>query len=334
MDPAVWIILIVVALVFLGYLLRFLINRLINGGADAIANKRRETRNQTSGPEVVRLADMYPQIALMHYQNGTATPAPDVRTAPEQGVQTAAAMPGTQPANMQFAPGTQPVNMQMPGAVPYGYYPMPATPKAHTGAGMKITAAVITGIGLLINLVVFFFFCRNMSAAEAPDGLDPAYGIHIVSATFLLTVCAMLAYIVLLIVRNAKHTLFFPIISSFIGISILVLTYRYKSAWKEIHSGHVLDKINLAVDGAVLLVFASLLILACFILYVWKDIRWVLWIGLILGTGATVCAGLAIGGIGQASSASVWTLGNYCGYSLAALLYAFAYKKKKAEAAE
>lgn len=297
MDPAVIIILIVVALVLLGYLLRFSINALINRGTDAIANKRRQTRNETNGPEVVRLADMYPQIALMHYQNGTATPAPELK------------------------------------AMPYGYYPMPAQPKVHTGAGMKITAAVVTGIGLLINLIVLFFFRWSFLADETPEGLDEAFGIRIARGTLLLTVAAILAYLVLLIVRNARHTLFFPILSSVIGISILVLTLRYKSAWEETHSGRVLDKVNLAVDGAVLLVLASLLVLACFVFYVWKDVRWVLWIGLILGTGATICAGLAIGGIGYTFSASIWTLGNYFGYSLAVLLYAFAYRKKEARAA-
>ncbi|MBR5667225.1 MAG: hypothetical protein IKW95_06015 [Lachnospiraceae bacterium] len=293
MDPAVIIILIVVALVLLGYLLRFSINGLINRGTDAIANKRRRTRNETNGPEVVRLADMYPQIALMHYQNGTATPAPELKAMPT----------------------------------------MPAQPKVHTGAGMKITAAVVTGIGLLINLIVLFFFRWSFLADETPEGLDEAFGIRIAHGTLLLTVAAILAYLVLLIVRNARHTLFFPILSSAIGISILVLTFRYKSAWEETHSGRVLDKVNLAVDGAVLLVLASLLVLACFVFYVWKDVRWVLWIGLILGTGATICAGLAIGGIGYTFSASIWTLGNYFGYSLAVLLYAFAYRKKEARAA-
>ncbi|MBO4669722.1 MAG: hypothetical protein J5648_07145 [Lachnospiraceae bacterium] len=307
MDPAVIIILIVVALVLLGYLLRFSINGLINRGTDAIANKRRQTRNETNGPEVVRLADMYPQIALMHYQNGTATPAPELKAMPEQDAQPATAMP-------------------------YGYYPMPAQPKVHTGAGMKITAAVVTGIGLLINLIVLFFFRWSFLADETPEGLDEAFGIRIARGTLLLTVAAILAYLVLLIVRNARHTLFFPILSSVIGISILVLTLRYKSAWEETHSGRVLDKVNLAVDGAVLLVLASLLVLACFVFYVWKDVRWVLWIGLILGTGATICAGLAIGGIGYTFSASIWTLGNYFGYSLAVLLYAFAYRKKETAA--
>ncbi|MBO4484007.1 MAG: hypothetical protein J5738_01290 [Lachnospiraceae bacterium] len=344
MDPAVIIILIVVALVLLGYLLRFSINGLINRGTDAIANKRRQTRNETNGPEVVRLADMYPQIALMHYQNGTATPAPELKAMPEQGAQPAAAMPAMQAAApamqaapmVQAMPGTQTAAMpyaQMPGAMPYGYYPMPAQPKVHTGAGMKITAAVVTGIGLLINLIVLFFFRWSFLADETPEGLDEAFGIRIARGTLLLTVAAILAYLVLLIVRNARHTLFFPILSSVIGISILVLTFRYKSAWEETHSGRVLDKVNLAVDGAVLLVLASLLVLACFVLYVWKDVRWVLWIGLILGTGATICAGLAIGGIGYTFSASIWTLGNYFGYSLAVLLYAFAYRKKEAVAA-
>ena len=326
MDPAVIIILIVVALVLLGYLLRFSINGLINRGTDAIANKRRQTRNETNGPEVVRLADMYPQIALMHYQNGTATPAPELKAMPEQGAQPAAA-PAMQAAPMvQAMPGTQ------MAAMPYGYYPMPAQPKVHTGAGMKITAAVVTGIGLLINLIVLFFFRWSFLADETPEGLDEAFGIRIARGTLLLTVAAILAYLVLLIVKNAKHTLFFPILSSVIGISILVLTFRYKSAWEETHSGRVLDKVNLAVDGAVLLVLASLLVLACFVFYVWKDVRWVLWIGLILGTGATICAGLAIGGIGYTFSASIWTLGNYFGYSLAVLLYAFAYRKKEAAA--
>ena len=63
--------LIIIAFVFGIYLLRYILNNLMNKGFDAIGNSRRQSKNMR-GPEIVRLADMYPDIAARHYQGGTA----------------------------------------------------------------------------------------------------------------------------------------------------------------------------------------------------------------------------------------------------------------------
>ena len=322
MDPAVWIILIVVGIVFLWFLFRFLMHRLVDRSTDAIANSRRRKKNETSGPEVVRLADMYPEIAVMHYQNGTATP--------DAGSEIRQAMPASgtpqQPATgypYQSAPGMQ------PGAVPYGYYPMPAQTKQRTGKGLKITATVVTGIGIFINFLVLLSFIGFHGFSEEPDGFQSAFNLQVARGALVLTVVSLLAYIVLVAVRNAKYTVFFPIISLLICILFWNAVSRYRNAWEETHSGRILNRIEIAGDGAILLVLAALLMLVCFLLYVWMDIRWVLWIGLVLGTGATLLAALALEGIGDVSSGSFLTLGNFFGYSLASLLYAFGYRKKK-----
>lgn len=325
MDPAVWIILIVVGIVFLWFLFRFLMHRLVDRSTDAIANSRRRKKNETSGPEVVRLADMYPEIAVMHYQNGTA--APDAGSEIRQAMPAAAASQGItqQPVAgypYQTAPGMQ------PGAVPYGYYPMPAQPRKRTGKGLKITATVVTGIGIFINFLVLLSFIGFHGFSEEPDGFQSAFNLQVARGALVLTVVSLLAYIVLVAVRNAKYTLFFPIISLLICILFWNAVSRYRNAWEETHSGRLLDRIEIAGDGAILLVLAALLMLVCVLLYVWMDIRWVLWIGLFLGTGATLLAALALEGIGDVSSGSFLTLGNFFGYSLASLLYTFGYRKK------
>ena len=65
----IWVI--AIAFVFVIYLLRNVLNNLMNKGFDAIGNSRRQSKNMR-GPEIVRLADMYPYEAARHQPNGNA----------------------------------------------------------------------------------------------------------------------------------------------------------------------------------------------------------------------------------------------------------------------
>ena len=72
-DTDILIIAIAVGIVLGILLLKFALRSLINKGTDAIGNARRQHKNETQGPQIERLADLYPEIAVKHYQAGTAT---------------------------------------------------------------------------------------------------------------------------------------------------------------------------------------------------------------------------------------------------------------------
>ena len=78
----IWVI--AIAFVFVIYLLRYVLNNLMNKGFDAIGNSRRQSKNMR-GPEIVRLADMYPYEAARHQPNGTAYAINPMLLTPENG---------------------------------------------------------------------------------------------------------------------------------------------------------------------------------------------------------------------------------------------------------
>ncbi len=76
---------IAIALVFVIYLLRYVLNNLMNKGFDAVENSMRQNKNIKKGPEIVRLADLYPYEAARHQHNGTAYAFNPMLLAPENG---------------------------------------------------------------------------------------------------------------------------------------------------------------------------------------------------------------------------------------------------------
>ena len=137
----IWVI--AIAFVFVIYLLRYVLNHLMNKGFDAIGNSRRQSKNMR-GPEIVRLADMYPYEAARHQHNGTAYAINPMLLTPEYGPYQQAnpyaqANPYTQ-ANPYAAAPYQQAN---PYAQPNPY--MQAAPGMPMGGTAPVMATIENG---------------------------------------------------------------------------------------------------------------------------------------------------------------------------------------------
>ncbi len=394
MDQGLLIIIIAVVFVFGIYFLRYILKNLMNKGFDAIENSARKNKNIKKGPEIIRLADMYPDLAARHYQAGTAYEInPILLTSEGVNIQ-----PATNPYIQSDTYEQQGITAEQPGANPYvqpnagiqsnpymasGPY-MQGNPYMASGPYMqgnpymaagpyvqanpymaagpyvqgnpyldpsvqeeyktmkrerrtkrlKVAAKIFTILGILINIIPFIGFVFMVSPRYRDD-TDDFHGIYekgIFKIVLILIGVSLVTYIVLLISKRILYTAFYPVFTVLLSVLFLIITNNFVSAYREDNLKRfgyegVSGYIKRAQDACVILVVLSILIFICMLLYNIKGFKWVLWLNLLFGAGAVLFGAIAIGQISNIADGMFYMAGNYFGYSLLVLLYAFAYKE-------
>ena len=382
MDQGLIIIIIAVVFVFGIYFLRYILKNLMNKGFDAIENSARKNKNIKKGPEIIRLADMYPDLAARHYQAGTAyeinpilltsegvnlkpaaNPYIQSDTYEQHGI--TAEQPGANPyvqpnagiqSNTYMAPGPYMQGNPYMASGPYmqGNPYMAAGPyvqgnpyldpsvqeeyktmkRERRTKRLKVAAKIFTILGILINIIPFIGFVYLVSPRyrDDTDDFHDIYEKGMFKIVLILIGVSLVTYIVLLISKRILYTAFYPVFTVLLSVLFLIITNNYISAYREDNLKRfgyegVSGYIKRAQDACVILVVLSILIFICMLLYNIKGFKWVLWLNLLFGAGAVLFGAIAIGQISNIADGMFYMAGNYFGYSLLVLLYAFAYKE-------
>ena len=324
-DPGVILIISAVAIVVGIYVLRYILQKLFNKGTDAIGNARRKNRNERNGAEVVRLADLYPEIAAMHRANGTdhaANPALMAATAA-----TKSAVPDSE----------VPISIS-----PDSYSRIPEEPKdSDRRTGLKATAIFITVMGILANLPFLFeVFLRLIRHARSFDSNNTVvayssyvYDIGVLRGILVLSLLSVAAYLILLFTKRINFTFFYPALTFILSILFYLVLNRYAAFYggdrfAPDRTRNVPSNIQSAQNWATGVVFAVLVLGIFMMIYFIKRKQWSLWGALLLGIIAVFCSVCAFGQISGWTDEQIILSCNYGGYPLLALLYSFAYKEE------
>ena len=348
-DSAVLLIVILIALSAGGVALRYALRNVVYKGTDAIGNARRRNKNAANGAEVVRLADLYPEIAQWHRQNGTAyeaapvTPAvPVTPVAPAAPVQqniymqqNTYAQPGYTNRNPVAMSGNA-VQYYGNAAPNYGYgapnygYAVPAK----KGNPPAVIALVFTAIGLLINAVLLVLGDVSLYVPFADDA-DPEVLVYLRSGRVytILFLLSVAAYIVLLVTRKTICTVFYPVMMIVLGIvSFFIANARLADikAERDVESLFDYPRYIVLSTAFVWLFLVFAVLGGCFeLLHLLKGYRWAAWAGLVCGTVAVLAFVPAGVELGLGNFDNVLVMGNYFGYTLLIPFYALAYGRKK-----
>ena len=303
-DPGVILIISAVAIVVGIYVLRYILQKLFNKGTDAIGNARRKNRNEKNGAEVVRLADLYPEIAAMHRANG----------AEEVPISASAA------------------------SVPR----IPEEPKdSDRRTGLKATAIFITVMGILANLPFLFeVLLRLIRHARSFDSNNTVvayssyvYDIGVLRGILVLSLLSVAAYLILLFTKRINFTFFYPALTFILSILFYLVLNRYAAFYggdrfAPDRTRNVPSNIQSAQNWATGVVFAVLVLGIFMMIYFIKRKQWSLWGALLFGIIAVFCSVCAFGQISGWTDEQIILSCNYGGYPLLAVLYSFAYKEE------
>ena len=293
------------------YVLKYILQKLFNKGTDAIGNARRKNLNSKNGAEVVRLADLYPEIAAMHREKGTDYAA--------------------NPALMAAA---------TTGASAYDR--IPEEPKDdNRRTGFKATVIFITVIGILANLPFLLesvlrlirhnrYFDSNNTVVTYNSYV---YDIGILRGIIALSLLSVAAYLILLFTKRIIYTFFYPALTFILSILFFLVLNRYAAFYggdrfSPDRSLNVPENIQSAQNWATGVVFTILAIGIFLLIYFVKRKQWSLWGALLMGFLAVFCAVFAFGQINGWTDEEIILSCNYGGYPLLTLLYSLAYKEE------
>ena len=311
MDDSMMAILIIAGVAVVVIVLRFVLRSLVNKGSDAIGNAYRARKN-ASGPSVCRLADMYPEIAAWHQQNGTAKAA--------------------DPALMSSVPAAA------PAYAPVAYSALPVAKPKRKGVAANVLTAIVALLGIVVNgwLLLEILRSGNYSLRNF-SGLQPAGDYHrmLIRLSFLFVVVSLAAYIVILVTRRLAYVGFFPVMAVVNSVVWYLALEKYRKDFKEFQES--LNNRTLVPRGlenaewlVLLSIIAAAVLLVFFFLYLAKKrFRWALWVGLASGAGATVCSLLALMEMVRYGSTCEYVPGNYFGFALLALVAAYGYVERE-----
>lgn len=238
--------------------------------------------------------------------------------------------------------------MANPYAQPNPYDPaireeMKARRKEKFTKFLKILANFILICGLLVNiesimvcfikLIPRFDRLKDDEYYSGEQKFAFTYDKGIFKIVLILILISLGAYITLLISKRIIYTIFYPIISLVLSVLFFVVTFIYIRDYEDYtfktynyysHPDYMMN----AYRASIYLIIALVLILIFWLLYNIKGFKWALGVNLLFGAAATVFGLYAIGRIGPVSDEMLYVAGNFFGYSIVVLLYAFAYKDK------
>ncbi len=318
-------ILLIVGIAFVILFIRFLINNLVNKGTDLIANSYRKSKNLRKGPEIVRLADMYPEIAAMHMRNGTAVAANPALMQTFESTQSVAAGTGAGSAMrnaagagyaQSVAAGTGAVNATGNAAAgtgaAYGQSVAAGTGNAAAGIGagygsqypvkrqssgaLRVFAYIFMILGLVVNggalISVIMFFSRQLARYNSKSGFlyysESFSYIRTVKAALALILITIAAYVVLLVTKKVLYTYFFPILLMVVNVLYIYIfnpILRLFSGY-IFRMGGVPRYTIILRFAALFFLILSLAFVVVYVIYVMKGKNFLLYI--LLGIGLFV----------------------------------------------
>jgi len=329
-DPGVILIISAVAIVVGIYVLRYILQKLFNKGTDAIGNARRKSRNAKNGAEVVRLADLYPEIAAVHRANGTDH-------APNPALMAAATKSAGSDPDASVPDSEVPISIS-----PNGCDRIPEEPKdSDRRTGLKATAIFITVMGILANLPFLFeVLLRLIRHARSFDSNNTVvayssyvYDIGVLRGILVLSLLSVAAYLILLFTKRINFTFFYPALTFILSILFYLVLNRYAAFYggdrfAPDRTRNVPSNIQSAQNWATGVVFAVLVLGIFMMIYFIKRKQWSLWGALLFGIIAVFCSVCAFGQISGWTDEQIILSCNYGGYPLLAVLYSFAYKEE------
>ena len=205
---------------------------------------------------------------------------------------------------------------------------------------LSVFSKIISIIGIMINavyLLVIVFNSPDFSRME--EGFRSTYNKGVLFSAIALAAVSLITYIILFFVKKTVYTCFYPVITLEISVVIYITTNNYVSAYRDdslarYGYGGVSGYISGSKSASLFLVLISAFILLLFVLYCFKGAKWPLWVNLILGVGASALGLLALGRISNVVNGFEFTVGNYIGYTLVALVHAYAYASCKDDSKE
>lgn len=326
------------------YVLKYVLQKLFNKGTDAIGNARRKSLNSKNGAEVVRLADLYPEIAAMHREKGTDyAAAPALMTAAAGASATAetstsrTTAPGSEMQVSEAAVSEVPVSVS-----PAGFDRIPEEPKEEKRrTGFKATVIFITALGILANLPFLIesvmglirhnrYFDSNKTVVNYNSYV---YDIGILRGIIMLSLLSVAAYLILLFTKRIIYTFFYPALTFILSILFFLVLNRYAAFYggdrfSPDRSMNVPENIRDAQNWATGVIFTILAIGIFLLIYFIKRKQWSLWGALLMGIFAVFCAVFAFGEISGWTEEQIILSCNYGGYPLLTLLYSLAYKEE------
>lgn len=302
MDPMTLIILISAGIVIGILLLKYILRMLINKGTDAIGNARRQHKNETQGPQIERLADLYPEIAVKHYQAGTATEM------------NPALMRATTTAQVGTTTDAQASEQTYPGAaagipVSDDLLIMPKK-KVKDGRVALIIGTVLAVIGILGNWMAIEVL-RHEGGGTGYKQTYTRFGIAF-------CIVSIVGYAVLLIVRRTHYVLFYSVCSAGFALVVSLIAREHVTVFK--YSARRENLIFVPTYLAIVMLIAILV-------YCLKGWKACLWVAFGVGLFIMDTAGIVLDDV-HATNYHLVPLLNYMGYGLLLLFYGYSESRR------
>lgn len=314
-DTDILIIAIAVGIVLGILLLKFALRSLINKGTDAIGNARRQHKNETQGPQIERLADLYPEIAVKHYQAGTATemnPALMRATTTAQAGTTTAAQAAEQTYPGMAAEQTYP---GMAAGIPVSddLSIMPKK-KVKDGRVALIIGTVLAVIGIL----------GNWMAIEVLRHEEHVSNYRLSYTRFGIAFCivSILGYAVLVMTRRTVYVLFYSICSAGFGVLITLIVHDHDEFFR------IPDA---KASQAIYPTYLAIVMLIAILVYYWKGWKACLWVAFGASLFVMDLGGIVLDDAGAANYHLVPLL-NFMGYGLLLLFYGYSESRRRLKA--
>ena len=212
--------------------------------------------------------------------------------------------------------------------------------KKKRSKALGVFAKIISIIGIMINAEYLLAMISNSpDFSRMEEGFKSTYNKGVLFSAIALAAVSLITYIILFFVKKTVYTCFYPVITLVISVVIYITTNNYVSAYRDdslarYGYGGVSGYISGSKSASLFLVLISAFILLLFALYCFKGAKWPLWVNLILGVGASALGLLALGRISNVVNGFEFTVGNYIGYTLVALVHAYAYASCKDDSKE
>ena len=314
-DTDILIIAIAVGIVLGILLLKFALRSLINKGTDAIGNARRQHKNETQGPQIERLADLYPEIAVKHYQAGTATEM------------NPALMRATTTAQVGTATAAHAAEQTYPGMAAEQTYPgmaagipvsddLPIMPKKKVKDGRValIIGTVLAVIGIL----------GNWMAIEVLRHEEHVSNYRLSYTRFGIAFCivSILGYAVLVMTRRTVYVLFYSICSAGFGVLITLIVHDHDEFFR------IPDA---KASQAFYPTYLAIVMLIAILVYYWKGWKACLWVAFGVSLFVMDLGGIVLDDAG-ATNYHLVPLLNFMGYGLLLLFYGYSESRRRLKA--
>ncbi len=312
-DTDILIIAIAVGIVLGILLLKFALRSLINKGTDAIGNARRQHKNETQGPQIERLADLYPEIAVKHYQAGTATEMnPALMRATTTAQATAVAQAAEQSYPGMAAEQTYP---GMAAGIPVSddLSIMPKK-KVKDGRVALIIGTVLAIIGIL----------GNWMAIEVLRHEEHVSNYRLSYTRFGIAFCivSILGYAVLVMTRRTVYVLFYSICSAGFGVLITLIVHDHDEFFR------IPDA---KASQAIYPTYLAIVMLIAILVYYWKGWKACLWVAFGVSLFVMDIGGIVLDDAG-ATNYHLVPLLNFMGYGLLLLFYGYSESRRRLKA--